>query len=141
MNDTRTPLEGSCLCGAVRFEISGRVSPIGQCHCSKCRKVSGAASGAILYTAVGSLHWRAGEERIRRFLLPDGWGTDFCDTCGSPLPRLHPNGRIYFVPAGALDGDPGVKVERHIFVGSRAPWDEIGGDALQFEEDDPALRR
>lgn len=143
MGETRDLLTGSCLCGGVRFEISGRVSPIGQCHCSRCRKVSGAASGAILYTAVGSLEWRAGQEQIRRFVLPDGsgWGTDFCDTCGSPLPRLHPNGKIYFVPAGLLDRDPGVRVERHIFVGSRAPWDEIGGSALQFEEDDPALHR
>jgi hypothetical protein len=33
------------------------------------------------------------------------------------------------------------RVERHIFVGSKASWDEIAGDALQFDEDDPSLRR
>lgn len=145
MEQSQQPLTGSCLCGGVRFEITGRYSAIGQCHCSRCRKVSGAGAGATLYTAAASLHWRAGEDRVRHFQLPDvrgrGWGTDFCGSCGSPLPRLHPNGKIYFVPAGLLDQDPGVRVERHIFVGSKASWDEIGGAGLQFEEDDPSLRR
>ena len=134
-------LRGRCNCGAVRFEIAGRWSAIGQCHCSKCRKASGAASNAVLYTAARSLRFVAGEDRRRSFDLPSGWGTAFCSTCGSPLPRLHPNGKIFFVPAGLLDGDPGVKVERHIFVGSKASWDEIAGDAPRFEEDDPSLRR
>jgi hypothetical protein len=30
---------------------------------------------------------------------------------------------------GALDDDPGVRPREHIFVGSKAPWDEIT-DAL-----------
>jgi hypothetical protein len=134
-------LRGSCLCGGVQFEITGRYSAIGQCHCSKCRKVSGAASNAVLYAAAGSLHWTAGENLVREFRLPDGWGPAFCGTCGSPLPKRDSSGKIYYVPAGLLDDDPGVRVERHIFVGSKAPWDEIGGGALQFEDDDPELRR
>jgi hypothetical protein len=134
-------LHGSCLCGGARFEIEGRWSAIGQCHCSKCRKVSGTASNAVLYTAAASLRWVAGEGLRRDFSLPSGWGTTFCGECGSPLPRLHPNGKIYFVPAGVLDDDPGVAVERHIFVGSKASWDAIAGDAPRFEGDDPSLRR
>ena len=38
------------------------------------------------------------------------------------------------VTLGTVDGDPGVEIERHIFVGSKAPWDHIGGSARQFEE-------
>lgn len=136
-----TLIRGSCLCGGVRFEIDGRISPIGQCHCSKCRKTSGTGSNAVLYTARSSLRYSCGEDLIKDFTRADGYGSTFCATCGSPLPRLHKNGKIAFVPAGLLDDDPGVAVERHIFVGSRASWDVIGGDALQFEEDDPSLRR
>jgi hypothetical protein len=95
----------------------------------------------VLYTAAGSLRWLSGERQRRDFSLAGGFGATFCDTCGSPLPRLHSNGKIYFVPAGVLDDDPGVRVERHIFVGSKASWDEIAGDAAQFEEDDPSLRK
>jgi hypothetical protein len=126
----------------VRFEIDGRWSAIGQCHCSKCRKASGTASNAVLYTAARSLRWVAGEAQRRDFTPAGGGnGATFCATCGSPLPRLHRNGKIYFVPAGSLDDDPGVEVERHIFVGSKASWDVIGGDAPRFDQDDPALRK
>ncbi len=41
-------VRGSCLCGAVRFEITGETTKIGMCHCSKCRKVSGAASNPLI---------------------------------------------------------------------------------------------
>jgi hypothetical protein len=131
---------GSCLCGAVRFELHGKLWPIGMCHCSKCRKVSGTASNANLMVGRDDLRWTAGQDAIAKFSLPDGWGPWRCATCGSPVPKLHPAGGAYWVPAGLLDGDPGVRVEGHIFVGSKAPWDEIAGDAPQMVEGFDAAR-
>lgn len=133
-----TPLRGSCLCGDVRFEIVGKTSGIGMCHCSKCRKVSGVASNAVFFTARRSLRWTQGEGSVQRFELPGGWGQDRCKRCGSPLPQLHPSGKVYWVTAGLLDDDPGLRVEQHIFVGSKASWDEIAGDAPCYEEGFPA---
>ena len=130
-------LRGRCLCGGVRFEIDGRVSGIGQCHCSKCRRVSGAGSIAELMTSKKSLRFTDGEERQKSFRQESGYCVTFCERCGSPLPHLHPNGKVYWVPAGLLDDDPGVGVEMHLFVGSKASWDEIGGDAVQHEGDYP----
>jgi len=127
-------LRGSCSCGGVRFEIHGRVSPIGMCHCSLCRKASGTASNAVLLTADRSLRWTQGRDRTRTWERPSGWGVTFCDTCGSPLPRRHPSGKVWWIPAGLLDDDPGVAVAQHIFVASKAPWDEIAGDAPRHEE-------
>ena len=127
-------ISGSCLCQGIRFEINGRVSAIGMCHCAQCRKVSGVASNAVLFTATDSLEWTNGEDLGMSWEKPSGWGSTFCRVCGSPVPRLHPNGKVYFVPAGLLDVDPGVGIERHIFVGSKAPWDEIGGDGEQFDK-------
>lgn len=122
-------IRGSCLCGAVRFEIVGPTTPIGMCHCSKCRKVSGVASNANLMVGRDGLRWLSGEDRIAVFELPDGWGPWRCAVCGSPTPRLHPGGGAWWVPAGLLDDDPGLRVAGHIFVGSKASWDEIAGDA------------
>ena len=68
------------------------------------------------------------------FALPSGWGVWRCRTCGSPLPMLMPGGGAYWVPAGLLDGDPGVPVAGHIFVASRAPWDEIRDGLPQWVE-------
>ena len=126
-------IRGRCLCGDVRFEIEGDTTPIGMCHCSKCRRVSGVASNAELMVARDGLRWTGGEEAIVRFSLPDGWGVARCGTCGSPVPKLHPSGGAYWVPAGLLDDAPGLRVAGHVFVGSRACWDEIAGDAPRFE--------
>ena len=127
-------IRGSCLCGGVTFELTGKTTDIGMCHCSKCRKVSGVASNAELMVSREGLKWLTGEDGIRKFQLPSGWRTWFCSTCGSPLPKMHPSGGAYWVPAGLLDSDPGVKVAGHIFVGSKAAWDEIAGSGPQHVE-------
>ena len=125
---------GSCLCGAVRFELTGKTTKIGMCHCSKCRKVSGVASNATLMAPADSLRWLSGEDQVTKFALPDGWGAWRCSVCGSPVPKLHPGGGAYWVPVGLLDSDPGVRIAGHIYVDSKAPWDEIGGDAPQLHD-------
>ncbi|HME71891.1 MAG TPA: GFA family protein [Myxococcota bacterium] len=125
---------GSCLCGGIRFAYSRAVTGVGMCHCSLCRKVSGAASNAVIVVPETDFQWLCGEELRQTFVKPTGWSTTFCRTCGSPLPQKHYGAAAYWVPAGILDDDPGLRIGGHIFVGSRAPWDEIGGSAPQFEE-------
>jgi hypothetical protein len=127
-------IKGHCLCGGVAFEIEGDTTEIGMCHCSKCRRVSGVASNAEFMTAKDNLRFVSGEDLLTRFELPTGWHSRFCSRCGSPAPKLHPGGGAYWVPAGLIEGDPGLKVAGHIYVGSKAPWDEIAGSAPQFEE-------
>ena len=57
----------------------------------------------------------------------------FCSKCGSTICGMH-NGKVHGLTLGCIDGDPGVEIEMHIFVGSKAPWDHIGGEAKQFAE-------
>jgi hypothetical protein len=127
-------LEGTCLCGAVRFALEGRPPPVGMCHCSQCRKASGTGSNAVIAVRVERFRWLAGEDQLHTFNLPSGWGVTRCRTCGSPAPRATPDGARVWVPAGALDVDPGPRVAGHIFVGSKPSWDMIGDDAPQFAE-------
>jgi hypothetical protein len=131
------PVKGSCLCGEIRFEINGKIGPIGQCHCSKCRKVSGTDGNAVFYTATGSFKWLTGEGNIGEFPVPEGngWTSRFCKTCGSPAPHANRENKFYFVPAGLLDDDPAHRgYAAHIFVGSKAPWVCITDDASQYVE-------
>jgi hypothetical protein len=130
-------IRGSCLCGAFRFEIDGRISEIHRCHCSVCRKATGAGAIAVLATADRSLKWVCGEDAIRTFKRPSGWMAAFCPTCGAPAPRQHPNGKIWSIPVGCLDDDPGAKVEEHIFVGSIASWDRVAPGAAEHDEWEP----
>ena len=125
---------GSCLCGAVQFEIDGKTTEIGMCHCSLCRKVSGVASNANLMVSKEGFRWVSGEDALMKFALASGWGAWRCAACGSPVPKLHPGGGAYWVPAGLLDSDPGVGVAGHIFVDSKAPWDVISDETPQLRE-------
>lgn len=127
--------KGSCLCQRIKFEIRGKLSAVGHCHCSKCRKVSGTGSNAVAYASPDDLSWVQGQDMIQEFQFPDGWSSTFCLSCGSPLPKVLPNHSRCIVPAGLLDDDPGPKIMGHIHVGSKASWDVIGDNAPQFDKD------
>jgi hypothetical protein len=132
-----TNIKGSCLCGGVAFEITGKTSPIGQCHCSKCRKVSGTDGNAVFYARAENLTWVRGEDLIRTYFVPNGngWSSTFCGACGSPVPHTDSAGKIFFVPAGLLDDDPGHRgYAAHIFVGSKAPWSTLTDEAPKYTE-------
>jgi hypothetical protein len=132
-------IRGSCLCGGVAYEIDGKVSPIGLCHCSKCRKYTGSAHGAVLVTAMRNLKWIRGEELIASYKVPSGYYAAFCSKCGSPVPKPRAN-KVYLVPAGTLDGDPGVKVAYHVHVASKAPWENIMDHLPQHDGHAPDYR-
>jgi len=126
-------LTGSCLCGGIRFEIGGPVTGIVQCHCSLCRKSSGTGSIATLRVRAEQLRWLSGEDLVRTFARPSGYGTSFCAVCGSPAPDPDAARAHYGIPAGLLDGEPGLRVIEHIFVDSKAQWDVIPGDAPRHD--------
>ena len=127
-------VQGSCLCGGIRFEISGPVDGITQCHCSICRKSNGTAFIATIVVPAEQLTWLSGEDLVRTFARPSGYGVSFCSVCGSPAPDPDAKRTRYGVPAGLLDGDAPLRVKEHIFVGSKARWDLIAGDAPQLDK-------
>ena len=95
-------MKGKCLCGEVEFKLSGDVPNIYQCHCSLCRKVSGSASNSAILVESKNFSWLSGLENISHFVETSGFISDFCSSCGSPLPNLLKNGVGYWVPAGCL---------------------------------------
>ena len=66
-------IRGSCLCGGVQFEIEGKVSPIGQCHCSLCRKSSGVNGSMVFLVPTQRFRWLQGEDRIKTWKLRDNF--------------------------------------------------------------------
>ncbi len=128
-------LTGGCFCGRVRYAIAAPLKAARSCHCSRCRKAFSGAGSAYAEVEAGSFEWVAGESSLVSYESAPGWpgwGLSFCGVCGSTLCGTH-DGKVHGVTLGCVDGDPGVQLERHIFVGSRAPWDHIGGSAPQFE--------
>lgn len=116
---------GSCLCGEVRFEIDGEFASFYLCHCAYCRKDTGSAHAANLFSSTATIKWLSGVTNIRLFNLPTTRHSKcFCTTCGSPLPIEQMNGELLVVPAGALNSELRVRPNAHIFVSSRAGWDD-----------------
>lgn len=115
---------GNCLCEHVSFEVEAEFTKFFFCHCSRCRKSSGTAHGANLFSENGNLKWISGEENVRTFRVPDTrFAKSFCEICGSALPRVGSGGGIV-VPAGSLNSDVDTIPSAHIFVESKANWDE-----------------
>src|SRR5262245_13735132 len=85
---TRTMIQGSCLCGAMRFEIDeAQIIVINNCHCSYCRKVSGAAFGTFVQLPGSSFRWLSGEQHLATFESTPGNRRAFCKVCGSRAPQ------------------------------------------------------
>lgn len=124
---------GTCLCGENRFEVAGHIKGIGQCHCSKCRKVSGTGGNAVFLVPVPRFRWLSEDVKRKQFQLQSGWRTCRCTECGSPLPESH-DGKRFWVQAGLMDEPLNTKIKTHIFCGSRADWDQEANDARHFDE-------
>lgn len=129
-------VKGSCLCGAVTFEYEGEPKFMMNCHCSRCRYSRGAAHASNVFVEPASFRWTSGADHVVSYKLPEAerFGTAFCDRCGSLMPRHAPGAPLVNVPAGCLDGDPGVRPRGHIYVGSKAAWFEPTDDLPRHHE-------
>lgn len=123
---------GECNCGAVAFEITTDLSGVYVCHCSICRRATGANGIAVVVVDKDAFRWLRGEDSITLWEKPDAdWEMNFCRICGSPLPGKN-NESTVFVPAGLIsEGGESLEVLHHLFVDSRADWDEIGDSGKQ----------
>jgi hypothetical protein len=132
---------GSCLCDAVGYEVEGGIPFLRNCHCSRCRRARGTAHATNTFVPIDRLRWTRGAARVKSFQLPDAryFTQAFCELCGSPQPRVDAERGIAVIPAGSIDGDPGVRTREHIFVGSKAPWFEIADALPQYAEQAPSL--
>ena len=137
MKSKSSGISGSCLCGAIRFEIDTPPICINNCHCSQCRKASGAAFGSFLHTRIKNFKWISGQDLLTEYRSGSGGARPFCGKCGSRVPVVNEDENHVIVPAGTLDGDPGAKPTANIHMGSKAPWYDAGDGPSSYDEDAP----
>lgn len=132
MTEARS-LSGGCLCGAVSYRVADRFAYALNCHCSQCRRATGAAFKPFAGIPAGELRITRGEDVLAAF--GDDSGKDIrCGTCGSLLYSIVRDGAWAHVTLGSLADTPAIRPTAHIFVGSKAPWFEITDDLPQFAE-------
>ena len=126
-------ISGECFCGAVKYSISGRLRDARSCHCSRCRKAFSAQASAYALVDPESFRWESGEELLTSYTSKAGFGLRFCSVCGSTMCGTF-EGNVHGVTLGCVNGDPGIEIAAHIFVGSKAPWEVIPEGVTAFEE-------
>jgi hypothetical protein len=126
---------GSCLCGRIRFEVRSFASDIYKCHCSRCRKRFGGASSAAALTPEDDFIWLEGVD-LKRSYKPSSsaYATQFCSNCGSLAPIHIKDKKLYWIPVGLLETDPGIPLSSHVHVASKAPWEILDEHAQRLDE-------
>jgi hypothetical protein len=128
------PLNGSCLCGAIRFSIDLPVKELRACHCRNCQKASGA--GGSVNAVVPASVFRITKGTPKRYSAHADSGRllhrHFCAECGSPVysqREIAPETVV--VRAGLLDNPPEMKITAHIWTASARSWSPL----------DPSIRQ
>lgn len=142
MAEPMLPLRGSCLCGAVRFEISEPLWSALFCHCTRCQHRTGTGFSANGLALPGSFELTAGSEEVRTWTsTAGGWAKAFCAQCGSHLYAFDPEApERVAVRLGALDSDPGVRPSAHQFTAYAPAWSPVPDDGMpRYEERMPGF--
>lgn len=131
-------ITGECFCGAVKYEIDGRLHDARSCHCSRCRKAFSSQASAYALVDPNDFNWLSGEGLLTSYVGKHGFGLQFCSQCGSTLCGFF-DGRIHGVTLGCVNGDPKIELGRHIFVGSKASWEIIPEGVPQYQKNVPEV--
>ncbi|MCY3675111.1 MAG: GFA family protein [Paracoccaceae bacterium] len=134
MSSDKTPeMTGGCLCGGVRYRITGPSRPIIYCHCSQCRRTSGhfvAATAVkteeLIFETNEGLAWFDSSEFASR---------GFCTRCGSSLFWKSKNRETISIMAGTLDQSYGLKAADHIYVSDKADYYELTDDLPKIPQE------
>jgi hypothetical protein len=126
------PLQGGCLCGAVRFELTAPLLSAGYCHCTHCQRRTGTGSSANGRIAREGFALLQGAEELAAFTSAQGRPKLFCRRCGSAMFSGDPfSDEQVSLRLGTLDGDPGIRPSGRQYVASAAPWEPIADDGLE----------
>jgi hypothetical protein len=125
-------LQGSCHCGAVRFEVVGDFENMSFCHCTTCKKISGGVGTANGKVRSDSIRILAGQEQVRTYQPEEGSAKTFCTACGSNLfGGGWPKSEFASVRLSAIDTPFEGRPVSHGYVNSVAPWETLPDDGLE----------
>lgn len=131
MSKNQIKHSGGCQCGAVRYELSGPLRGVVNCHCAMCRRLHGAfgaytkvRNSNLSITETGGLTWYQSSDQARR---------GFCSHCGASLFWQPTGHETTSVAAGSLDQPSGLKTIGHIYAAEKADFYDTGDGLPSFE--------
>jgi hypothetical protein len=129
--------KGSCVCGAVRYEVDGSLGDVSYCHCSFCRRSSGTAFTANARVPASAFRLLTGADSLGEYRAPRGVRA-FCSVCASGIfARVDAEPEWIRIRIGGLEGELDVRITAHVWVGSKSSWFEITDRLPQYPESAP----
>lgn len=114
-------LSGGCLCGAIRFEADGDASIVTNCHCSMCRRSSGAAF--LSYAAYASADVRFTKGKPAEYRSSPDASRGFCANCGGALSFFyHVEPEKIWLTLGSFDDPAAHRPAEDWYAGVKLPW-------------------
>ncbi|MEZ8142904.1 GFA family protein [Enterovibrio sp. FF113] len=130
-------MKGSCLCGAVQYEVEALSSPIMHCSCNTCRKAHAAAFNTCAAVKPEDFRWLKGEEKLSQFESSPGKLRKFCSVCGSQLISTKEGMPFHVLRVACLDDDPQQTPALRIWKSHEVSWMNYEHDMPQYEEWQP----
>jgi len=136
------PATGGCLCGAIRYTVTAPLANIAACHCSNCRRISGAGSSHnAIVPSTGFAITQGTPKRYQDTAAASGnvLYRHFCDNCGSSLySQRAKNPEFVVLKVGTLDDASGMRIAMNIWTESAYPWMHIDAAAVNHPQNRPA---
>ncbi|MBC3767148.1 GFA family protein [Neptunicella marina] len=126
---------GSCLCGSIQYRVNEFEPNIANCHCSMCRKSSGAAFATFAGVKPENFTWLKGESHIKVYESSEVAERGFCEKCGSSLfYKVKGNNTGYEIALGTLDEEPNHKPNANIYCSYKAQWPTNSEQLKEYKE-------
>lgn len=115
-------LTGSCLCGAVAYEVDSPLERIVHCHCRTCRKTHGAAFSSVTAVPRERFRWTRGQATLSAYESSPGKFRRFCSRCGAHIMAERVAQPVVLLRLGCLDTAVGERPQLHIWRSDSASW-------------------
>ncbi len=129
-----TTMTGGCMCGAVRYETTGKSFGVIHCHCRSCRKHNGAPAVTLAGFKADQVKFSGDERKI--YESSPGVGRAFCGKCGTPLTWEGDGGDlgpIVEFHISTFDNPDVLVPSAHAFHRERLPWFDIADNLPRYE--------
>jgi len=144
MTETLEKTAGGCLCGAIRYEVAGRPVSTIYCHCTSCRKHTGAPVVALVGYKCDQVNFTKGQRKL--YESSPGVKRAFCSQCGTPLTWEGDGGEfgpLVEVLISTLENPNDFTPESHLHHGERISWFETTDNLPRYrvwDDEDPYLK-
>ena len=128
---------GGCLCGAIRYRITGTLGALVFCHCEQCRKAQGVGFAANIPVALTDFEIDRGNEFLAGYRSSTKKTRFFCTNCGSAIYSYLDGATTVRIRAGTIETSGCIVPSAHTFSGLKAQWLTITDGLRQYPEREP----